>query len=361
MHEALNQPSKEPQLKSMSAIYVNSSYSICTIAGLDYIRSHQQSAPEESSYSQQRRKRDQDMRLLPVYDLANPQVRSRVFNAFLKIKTNKDCLKWAQQFGFPDGNAFEFHVHWDEEAVISIDAFLQAVASTNWLKKFICALKEAEQSGDVTKLWSWLDYREDLGDCQRVILRPQDNEIPYFVDVARRLQTGKNGYCDFIGIDELCVMSEDKFFKFPFSDAFIEDARRFQRGSTFGSQSARISPTREGFKWLINDRQLINIAKEYLKNVFDQLLTEVRPTFSLQPGLSNSLALVPTYQLESPWQSVCLSLYEFAAETSTFRKCRKPNCYNIGDWPKHKYYCSDTCRKYSERHGLKIRTNKSSK
>ncbi len=197
---------------------------------------------------------------------------------------------------------------------------------------------------------SWLSPRESLGDYYRAIFEPGTKEIPNFNGVLLGVYAG---FSHPLTDDELCVLSKEEIYSCEVNNAYIEHLSR--RSSNFDN-----NPLKNELLWskpilCINNSQLINLAGQYLKNVFEHLTADIHPTFELVPTDNGELAPLQIECLSSPWQSITLALYDYVSGTSPLKDCENPNCDRIfireGRQAKARY-CSESCEKWCNRHDV---------
>ena len=245
---------------------------------------------------------------LAVYaDYQTASVRADLLLDFMAVQDADDLLLYLRKRGIPD---FDWSTPVDDKFYFSVERFLAASATLNWLFIFI----EAVQNESYEQLKNWLNT-ERKGSSINAGFNPTALDKQGLLKHWKGIQMLTNEDCE-----------------------------------------QRINLIVQASIWDENPRLItMDCAKMYLTIWLNKLVENIRLKIS---SCQKKSIFTPTMNCSTPYQAICLALYEKATGSSAIGHCNNPHCprpfYVVSGNTKRRKdrgYCDRPgCQKYCYNH-----------
>jgi len=292
------------------------------------------------------------------YLLDDPVWRKKAFFRYCNIRSPEEALDYVRRWGFPAQS---------RKGLFSLAEVLESSASMRFLALLL------RNAGYPAKIDKWLSVRGDILDqLWRQWSRERTGasyarfmaELPLLMSsTVRKLKTDldrvelsdierlvKDVYLETARTDRLIFhlepTSQESKLVFPYY-------RGIYTSSALGApiidhDASSISMESRSFESL---RQRLGqpegvVVKEFVRRILNRMLQGVKPALSFRQADGPSPDLVQSFTVSTPWEGLCLELYDLAGGASRLRLCGNEKCRKLlSPATRRKEHCNSTCRK----------------
>ncbi|MCA9801639.1 MAG: hypothetical protein KC777_06610 [Cyanobacteria bacterium HKST-UBA02] len=298
----------------------------------------------------------------PVFDasylLEDPAWKKKAFFDYCNIGSSGEALDYVKRWGFPAQS---------HNGLFSLTEVLESAASMRFLAMVL------RNAGDLAKVDKWISVRGDILDqLWRQWSRQTKGasyarfmaELPLLMSsTVRKLKTGidqaelsdierlvKEVYLETARTDRLIFHLEPTSQE---ADLVFPHYRGIYTTSSLGapvmdhdaSSISMESRTFEDLRQRLGQPELV-VVKEFVRRILNRMLQGIKPTLSFRQAGRSSPDLVQSFTVSTPWEGLCLELYDLAGGASRLRLCGNEKCRKLlSPATRRKEHCNATCRK----------------